>query len=406
MTDDAAMALALEQARLAQQAGEVPVGAVVLRGGVVIGVGRNAPIGAHDPTAHAEMVALRAAAAALGNYRLDGCELFVTLEPCAMCSGAMLHARLARVVYGAAEPKTGAAGSVLDLFALAPLNHQTQVQGGVQAEACAALLREFFQQRRLLGRAEHPLRDDALRTPDARFEGLADGPGAGRYVSDLPSLAGLRLHYADSGANGRPDQTSVLCLHGVATWSHAFREMVPIWVAAGCRVVAPDLVGFGRSDKPKKTAAHTAAWHRQVVQELAAHLGLCKVVLILQGAGGLLGLPLAAHAGVRGWITVDAALGRAGACWAGPPADTAAWAQAMNAEVLALLDDRAQVQDDPARAAPFPDRGHRAGPVALAALAAADAVAPALPGAPPTCWRTRASADAPALAHHILALMG
>jgi len=113
MTDLQFMALALQQAHLAGQAGEVPVGAVVVRHGQVIGVGHNAPIGGHDPSAHAEIMALRAAAAALGNYRLDGCELFVTLEPCAMCSGAMLHARLQRVVYGAADPKTGAAGSVL-----------------------------------------------------------------------------------------------------------------------------------------------------------------------------------------------------------------------------------------------------------------------------------------------------
>ena len=124
------MRLALAEARAAADAGEVPVGAVVVKDGRVIATGRNAPIAAHDPTAHAEIVALRAAAEALSNYRLDGCQLFVTLEPCAMCAGAMLHARLARVVYGAAEPKTGAAGSVLDLFALAPLNHQTQVQGG------------------------------------------------------------------------------------------------------------------------------------------------------------------------------------------------------------------------------------------------------------------------------------
>src|SRR5665647_110524 len=144
MTDFTFMALALEQARLALAAGEVPVGAVVVRAGQVIAVGSNAPIGQHDPSAHAEMVALRAAAQLVGNYRLVDCELFVTLEPCAMCVGAMLHARLRRVVFGAPDPKTGAAGSVLDLFADPRLNHQTQVQGGVLAAQCGGLLQNFF----------------------------------------------------------------------------------------------------------------------------------------------------------------------------------------------------------------------------------------------------------------------
>jgi tRNA(adenine34) deaminase len=117
MSDEIFMQQALAEARQAAAAGEVPVGAVVVRRGEVIASGRNAPVDGHDPTAHAEIVALRAAAQVLGNYRLDDCELFVTLEPCAMCSGAMLHARLKRVVFGAADPKTGAAGSVLNLFA-------------------------------------------------------------------------------------------------------------------------------------------------------------------------------------------------------------------------------------------------------------------------------------------------
>src|SRR5450830_185080 len=117
------MQLALEQAQYAWDLGEVPVGAVVVKDGVIIARGYNQPIGKHDPTAHAEIVALRAAAEALGNYRLPGCELYVTLEPCVMCSGAMMHARLARVVYAATDPKTGVCGSVLDLFAQEQLNH-------------------------------------------------------------------------------------------------------------------------------------------------------------------------------------------------------------------------------------------------------------------------------------------
>ncbi len=148
LSDTQTMQLALTQARFAAAEGEVPVGAVVVRAGQVIAVGSNAPIGQHDPSAHAEMVALRAAAKALGNYRLLDCELFVTLEPCAMCVGAMLHARLQRVVFGAADPKTGAAGSVLDLFANPRLNHQTQVLGGVLAAQCAGLLQDFFRNKR------------------------------------------------------------------------------------------------------------------------------------------------------------------------------------------------------------------------------------------------------------------
>jgi len=142
------MQLALEQAQLAWDHGEVPVGAVVVKDGVVIAAGYNQPIGRHDPTAHAEIVALRSAAEKLGNYRLPGCELYVTLEPCVMCSGAMMHARLARVVYGAPDPKTGACGSVLNLFEQDKLNHHTALVGGVMADEAAAMLRAFFAERR------------------------------------------------------------------------------------------------------------------------------------------------------------------------------------------------------------------------------------------------------------------
>lgn len=142
------MRLALDQARNAWALGEVPVGAIVVKGGEVVATGFNQPIGTHDPTAHAEIMALRAAATILGNYRLPGCELFVTLEPCAMCSGAMMHARLARVVYGASDPKTGACGSIVNLFEQNQLNHHTQLTGGVLANECGALLKEFFAARR------------------------------------------------------------------------------------------------------------------------------------------------------------------------------------------------------------------------------------------------------------------
>ncbi len=148
MDDESWMDEALALAREAGAAGEVPVGAVVVLDGQIIGRGFNQPIGRHDPTAHAEVVALRDAAKRLGNYRLPGAALYVTLEPCAMCAGAMMHARLARVVFGAADPKTGVAGSVLNVFTEARLNHHAAITGGVRAEECGQLLSSFFAARR------------------------------------------------------------------------------------------------------------------------------------------------------------------------------------------------------------------------------------------------------------------
>ena len=148
MDDDYFMREALVLARSAECLGEVPVGAVVVQDGVIVGRGFNSPIGASDPTAHAEIAALRDAALRLENYRLPGCELFVTLEPCAMCAGAIMHARIARLVYGARDLKTGVHGSVVDLFAVDRLNHHTAVIGGVLADECSQMLSGFFAARR------------------------------------------------------------------------------------------------------------------------------------------------------------------------------------------------------------------------------------------------------------------
>ncbi|MDX5445677.1 MAG: tRNA adenosine(34) deaminase TadA [Zoogloeaceae bacterium] len=147
-SDEVFMQAALEQARLAGACGEVPVGAVVVCDGEIVGRGFNQPIRGNDPTAHAEVMALRDAGARLGNYRLPGCSLYVTLEPCAMCSGAIMHARVARVVFGARDLKTGVAGSVIDLYAEKRLNHHAEIVGGVLAEECGQLLSSFFAARR------------------------------------------------------------------------------------------------------------------------------------------------------------------------------------------------------------------------------------------------------------------
>ena len=368
LTDEAKMQLALDQAKLAADAGEVPVGAAVFKEGVLIATGRNAPIANSDPTAHAEMVALRQAAQVLGNYRLDGCELFVTLEPCAMCSGALLQARVSRVVFGAFEPKTGAAGSVINLFDNPALNHQTQVQGGVLAADCSHSLQEFFQNRRAAQiqdkKAAHPLRDDALRTPDHCFADVPDYPWPPNYVSNLPALQGLRLHYLDTGPHAAP--LTYLCLHGNPAWSFLYRKMIPVWTQAGHRVVAPDLIGFGKSDKPKKESAHRFAWHRQVLLELIERLDLRNIVLVVQDWGGLLGLtlPMAVPERYSGLLVMNTLL----ATGEKPlPAGFVAWRTmcAQNPEfdiarLMARSDKTLPANACAAYMAPFPDQGHRA----------------------------------------------
>ena len=366
MDDEHFMQLALAQAKLAQDLGEVPVGAVVVHQGKVVAAAHNAPISSSDPTAHAEVLALRSAAKHLDNYRLEDCTLYVTLEPCAMCAGAILNARLPRVVWGATEPKTGAAGSVVDLFANTQLNHHTQHRGGVLATQASQLMQDFFKTQRALHKnhTPTPLRDDALRAPEASFADLPDYPWQPHYLSDLPSLNGLRMHYLDEG----PKDAAItwLCLHGNPAWSYLFRKMIPVFLAAGHRVVAPDMPGFGKSDKPKKDSAHSFDWHRQVLLEFVETLDLQNIHMVVQDWGGILGLtlPMAAPQRYQGLLVMNTTLATAQQPLS---AGFLAWRQ-MCADKPLFDVGRLFGRGNPhmseaecaAYNAPFPDAGHRA----------------------------------------------
>lgn len=293
-----------------------------------------------------------------------------------MCSGALLNARLRRVVFGAAEPKTGSAGSVINLFEQAKLNHQTRVQGGVLADQSRVLMQDFFRQRRTVQREEsaqrHPLRDYALRTLDSRFKDLPAYSWQPHYVNDLLTLGGLRMHYLDEQGccgdkeEGSARQLTYLCLHGHTGWSYEFRHLIPSLVQAGHRVIAPDLIGFGKSDKPKKTDFHTFSRHRQILLELVERLDLKNMVLVLPARSGRLGLtlPMAGPWRYRNVrildakrATYDLPLSAGYLLWQemGVPAPDVG-------QSLGATHGPAQMgpEDSVASDAPFPGKGHRA----------------------------------------------
>jgi tRNA(adenine34) deaminase len=370
-TDLLWMQAAIELAKEAGQSGEVPVGAVVVRDGILVGRGRNGPVGTNDPTAHAEIMALRDAAKTIGNYRLENCSLYVTLEPCTMCAGAILNSRISRLVFGAAEPRTGAAGSVLDVFSNQDINHQTEVTGGVFAHECRQLLQQFFKPKRV---NMNPLREDALRPPDEWFEGIPDYPWTAHYVSDLPSLKGLRLHYLDEGhrelLNEGQDslnrqQITYVCLHGNPAWSYLYRKMIPTFTAHGHRVVAPDLIGFGKSDKFKKASQHSFEFHRQVLLDFIERLDLKHIVLVVQDWGGILGLTLPMDMAHRfaGLLVMNTALATGTQPLSNGFLSWREWCQANPdfdvAKLFARGNKHMSDAETQAYNSPFKDRGHR-----------------------------------------------
>ena len=371
------MQAALQQAQLAADAGEVPVGAVVVRNGQIIGRGYNQPVGTHDPSAHAEVQALRDAARRLGNYRLEDCTLYVTLEPCAMCAGAILHARLARVVWGAAEARTGAAGSVVDLFANPQLNHHTSTTAGVLADAAAQQLTAFFAQRRqvqqVAAKAAHLLRDDALRTTEKCFSAHCDCASSSYFYSDGPALEGLRVHVKDSGAPSNASAITWLMLPANPAPQGLYRHLAAGLQAQGERVVAVDWLGFGRSDKPKKDSAINDARQLAMLLDLVERLALPTgqgLVVVAHGDASRLAQALLAALAARYPAGASAALWLINPLLAGAatpiygdwlaqvlrkPMLDVAQATSTSARDGVSADDVAQWQ------AQFPDKGYRAG---------------------------------------------
>ncbi len=362
-TDRHFLQQALEQARLAAARGEVPVGALVIApdGHTVLGRGHNRNIGAHDPSAHAEIQALRQAAQVLGNHRLDACTLYVTLEPCSMCSGAMLHARLARVVYAVADEKTGAAGSVLNLFAQPALNHHTQVQQFQPQDAedralqqhCLQVLQDFFRARRAelgnqrLQPAQAPLREDALRVA------APAGAATGQWALLGDAHAPWRMHYHQAGQGPR----TVLLLHGYAAQSAFWGDWPEQLAQQGWRVLSPDLIGHGWSDKPKKVSQHTLRWHHALLEQWLQQIGIRSCCIVAHDSAAMLATGMVRHDATRQAL----ALNPEGLAWSSD-VDTKDWRlRCMRSPAFDLAAHWA-FDGKPATdwQACYPDNGHRA----------------------------------------------
>lgn len=276
LSDEYFMQLALEQAKDAERAGEIPVGAVVVHDGKVVSVGRNRTIEACDPTAHAEIIALRAAAESVGNHRMEGLELFVTLEPCPMCAGAIFHSRLSRLIYGAPDPKTGVAGSVTNLFEIRGLNHQTRLTAGVLREQCTQQLQKFFLNLRLSKASQRTkLRDDAVRPQVTTFSKYHRFLESGEYWM---SSDGWRVHYIDSRVLN--PRRNVVFLHDFPYWSYQCGEIFEKLRLSNFRIIAPDLLGCGLSDRPKRDDWHTVSNHAEIVRNLLKSLEIENLTIV------------------------------------------------------------------------------------------------------------------------------
>lgn len=295
ITDKFYMQQALDLAQVASCHNEVPVGAVIVKNGEVIAKGFNLCIQNSDPTAHAEIVAIKQAASVLKNYRLEDCELYVTLEPCCMCAGAILNSRIKRVVYAASDLKAGAAGSVIDLFQNSSLNHQTTITKGVLNEESVAVLQNFFQKKRheqTQTSLPNKLREDFLRLPVTIYKNFIEENQLAKFSHfnyQLNSLNGARLHYLDSGLahlkSDQHNQKTIVILPGLMQSTHSFLDVFYFFKNLGTRVVVIDLIGMGYSDKPKKLKHNSIQalidYHFQYLNELLQFLKISSFDIVV-----------------------------------------------------------------------------------------------------------------------------
>lgn len=309
ITDKFYMQQALELAHVAACHNEVPVGAVIVKNGEVIAKGFNLCIQNSDPSAHAEIVAIKQAALILKNYRLEDCELYVTLEPCCMCAGAILNSRIKRVVYAASDFKAGAAGSVIDVFQNTNLNHQTTITKGILQADSAAILQSFFQKKRSEQRQTslpNKLKEDFLRLPVTIYKQFVEEnqlTKLSHFNYQLNHLNGARLHYLDSGLTylmpGQHNQKTIVILPGLMQSSSSFLDVFYYLKNVGIRVVVIDLIGMGYSDKPKKLKHDSfdamIDYHFQYLNELLKILKIISFDIWAANLSAVIGQATQAH---------------------------------------------------------------------------------------------------------------
>ncbi len=317
-SDQAKMGVALEQAHLAKTVGEVPVGAAVFLGEQLISKAHNLPVSSHNPCAHAEILALQEAGRQLGNYRLEGCTLFVSLEPCVMCAGAILNSRIKRLVFGAKDERAGAAGSVLNVFENPSLNAHTQVHSGFMAEDCAKPLVDFFKLRRaqtkvVREQTQQYLREDALRPEMNELQRLMlpwqEAGLVSTHVNDLPCLPGLRLHHwgAPLPAESDCERKTWVCLHGLGSSGAFFAPWAIERARLGERVLMPDLMGFGLSDHMRSAARVDLQTLVLMLEEWFDRMNLQRVHLMSHDWSAQLALVLVPRLGskVASWVCLN-----------------------------------------------------------------------------------------------------